>query len=360
MLLPNSVKNDSILNIFTNGKYVTQRKVIEDRETQSLKELLFLDPAVSEKLPASLLKDGDNQIAMQFKLIPFKDPKYAIHNSDNLQATISDDSFFKLPEAKHWIAMADIKYFISSAYPYSIYPDLQDTALLLTDNRQESVETLMGLSFYLGKSIKYPAYHLSVSTKIDSSLQDKNLIVIGGYNPDFEELFDVAPLKIGKDGIEKETSLFEREFGDSSPLDEVDRRESIRVKSVEKLNSNQHLITQFYQSPFNSEKSVLLFYGNGSALYKEVKHFLMPEYNSGLCGDVVVSKLSTEDKEIYSFDIGDRYYLGNLGTLDKSRFYISENPIIFTVFSLLSIMVFVYILRKSLLLYKARYHDDAD
>jgi len=362
MLLPNSVKDDSILNIFVNGKYVTQKRVIEERESRTLKELLFLSPYSGEKLPTELLKDGENRITMQFKMIPFKDPKYAIYNSENLQATISENSYFQLPEADRWIEMADIRYFISSSYPYSIYPDLQDTAILLTDNRQESVEALMEVSFFLGKSIKYPSYHITVATEIDSSIEDKNLIVIGSYNSKFDDIFQKAPLKIEKDGYRKEISL-DRKFSDE--LDPIKDEEDINsreqfIKSFESNKRVDHLITQFFQSPYNDEKSVLMFYGKGTNFYKEIRTVLMPEYNSELSGDLILSRLVGKQKEIFTFNIGDKYYIGDLDLIDKSRFYLSLNPLLFTITAILTIILFVYLLRKSLLLYKARYHDDAD
>jgi hypothetical protein len=87
----------------------------------------------------------------------------------------------------------------------------------------------------------------------------------------------------------------------------------------------------------------------------------MPKYNADLSGNLIISKLVGKEKELISLNFNkNKYFIGNLDLIDKSKFYISLNPTVFTITVFLSIIILVYLLRKSLLLYKARYHNDAD
>jgi len=359
-IFPLAIQDDSVTNIFVNDNFVSQIKMLDARDSKTIKQYLKLDNKTSSKYPASFLKGGLNNLQVSMRMMPLK------NNSESLKATILDNSFFQIPEAVHWIGMANLKDFTSSAFPFSIYPDLQDTFFLLTDNTDSTIEAVMQISKFLGENIQYPPYYLKIGTSINSDNKNKNIIMIGKYNNTYSEIYKKAPLILTKQGYIRDIDL-EHHFTDS--LEEIEKKEvdedldSRRnfIKTFETYQNSRYLITQFFQSPFNQDKTVLMFNSDNRYIKDEVSQILDSKFRNSVNGDLVISKLTNEkDNEIFNFDILDKYYIGDFSSVDKFYFFIGNNPYIFVSLSLFLIILITYLLRKTLLLYKVRYHNDAD
>jgi len=359
-IFPFAVQDESISNIFINNLFVSQVKMLEEREVQTLKKYLLMDTISPSKYRTKLLKGGYNSLEVRMTMIPLN------WNSTSLQTTILEDSYFEIPEAQHWLGMADLKDFTSSAFPFSIYPDLQDTFFLLTDNEDSTLETLMQISHFLGENIKYPPYYMNIGRKIDSESEDKNIIMIGKYNKNFSEIYQNAPLILAENGYIRDIDLSNSFANSLEELDDKNIDENLEdrerfIRIFETTQSSQYLISQFFQSPYNSDKSILMFNGDKSSIKDEVKQVLDTKFRSKVQGDLVISKLTTTtDREIFNFDVQDKYYIGNLSTSSQIYFAIGENPLIFVSLSIFLLILITYLLRKVLLLYKARYHADSD
>ncbi|HIC11030.1 MAG TPA: hypothetical protein EYO61_06730, partial [Campylobacterales bacterium] len=344
-IFPTAIQKDSIANIFVNNKFVSQISILEEKNSQSLKNYLFLDSRTSSKYPASLLQGGKNSIRIDMKMVPLN------WSNDALKATILDDSYFEIPEGVHWIAMADLKYFTSSAYPFSIYPDLQDTYILLGDKQISTIEGVMQICKFLGQHIQYPPIYLHIGDSLDEVNRQKNIIFVGGYHQKWQKIYDNAPLVIKKDGYVKDIDLSNKFLSD-----EVEER---RIKIFENSSISGYLLTQFFQSPFNSEKSILMFFGKGIDLQKEIRSILDTKFNKKIQGDLVISKLTGKGKkEIFSFDIKPPYYIGDFDMINRIMFYIGNNPKIFWGISFVLIVLISYLLRKILILHRMRRHEN--
>jgi hypothetical protein len=358
-IFPIAVTEESIANVFINDVFVSQVKMLEEKDSQTLKSYLMMDSKTSSRYPADLLKGGKNKLSVQLKMIPMG------WNPESLKATVLKESYFEIPEAQHWIAMADLKDFISSAFPYSIYPDLQDTLFLLTDKKSHTIEALMQIARFLGESVKYPPYYMEVRSDLEEG-KEKNIIMVGTYNEEFKEIYENAPLILDSQGYVRDIDLSNRFAETLEELEERDVAESLEdrerfIRTFETTQNSEYLVTQFFQSPFHNDKTVLMFSGQDGNIKKELKQILDSKFRHKIRGDLVVSKLATEEqREIFNFNIKDDYFIGNLSKVSQFYFYISNNPILFLFISLFVIVLLTYLLRKTLLLYKARYHDDAD
>lgn len=360
-IFPFAVQNESISNLFVNNVFVSQVMMLEERDTQTLKTFLLMDSAISSKYPASLLKGGDNSIGVKLTMIPLS------WNPNSLRTTILENSYFEIPEADHWIGMANLKDFTSSAFPFSIYPDLQDTFFLLTDNENGTLETLMQVARFLGESVKYPPYYMSMGKKITEEAKDKHIIMMGSFNDEFVKMYRTAPLILAKQGYIRDIDLSNKFAETIEELEERENRdESVEdrekfIRLFETTQSSQYLITQFFQSPYNSDKTILMFSGKGIDIKEEVKQVLDPKFREKIRGDLVISKLTSDtDREIFNFDMQDEYFVGTISLRSKIYFTIGNNPLLFLVISVFLVILATYLLRKTLLLYKARYHADSD
>ena len=359
-IFPSAVQKESVANIFINNVFVSQSQMLKERDTQTLKKYLKLDPGISCKYPVELLKGGYNTLRIDLSMIPLN------WNPHTLQASILDNSYFEIPKGSHWIKMADLQYFTSSAFPFSIYPDLQDTFFLLTDERDVTIEALMEVARFLGESIKYPPYYMTIGTTLTKESRNKNIIMIGNYKDEFSSIYRSAPLILAKQGYVRNIDLFNK-FAET--LDELkarklnetleDRKEFIRIFAT--TQSSSYLITQFFQSPFNSNKTILMFSGKNINIKDEVSQILNSKFRGKIKGDLVISKLtSTKSREIFNFHVKDDYFIGEFSQLERIYFIIGENPYFFVIISVFVIILITYLLRKVLLLYKVRYHADAD
>jgi hypothetical protein len=356
-IFPFAVQDESVSNIFVNNVFVSQVKMLEERDTQTLKSYLMLDSRTPNRYPAALLKGGKNSFAVHFKMIPLN------WNPASLKTTVLDSSYFEIPEADHWIGMANLEDFTSSAYPFSIYPDLQDTHFLLTDINVSTIETVMQVARFLGESVKYPPYYLSVGRELNSDVESKNIIMIGSYNEQFDDIYKSAPLILAKQGYIRDIDLSNKFTEDLEDLEEREVPETSNqrerfIRLFETTENSQYLITQFFQSPYDGDKTILMFSGQDISLKDEVKQILDPKFREKIKGDLVISKLTTNtDRELFNFDILDPYFIGNISQISRIYNYIGEHPLLFVIISVILIILAVYLLRKTLLLYRTRYHE---
>ena len=304
-IFPLAIQDDSVTNIFINDNFASQIRMLEARDSKTIKQYLKLDNKTSSKYPASFLQGGWNNLRINMNMIPLK------NNSGALKATILDNSFFRIPEAVHWIGMANLQDFTSSAFPFSIYPDLQDTFFLLTDKKDSTIEAVMQISKFLGENIKYPPYYLKVGTSLTSESQNRNIIMVGQYNNDFEAIYHKAPLVLTEKGYIRDIDL-EQHFTETletlekKEIDETEISRKKFIRTFETYQNSRYLITQFFQSPFNKDKTVLMFNGDNNYLKNEVKQILDAKFRNKINGDLVVSKLTNlKNNEIFNFDVLD-------------------------------------------------------
>jgi hypothetical protein len=372
---PKVVKDDSVLNVFVNNVYATQFEVKSEQESKDLLDYFSISGGATGSFETQLLQEGKNRLNFSFKMVPLIDPKYTTFNTENLKASISENSYFEIPDANHWVELPNLKYFSSTAYPFSIYPDLQDMAILIEQPTKSNLKALMQMMFYFGEVLQYPAYYFEVSQKLKESMRSKHLLIIG--KTENQNINKNSQIKIESDFVEK-IQFFDKklshDFENLNASDDSDKNElnSTRNKIVVQ-ESGKYIpygVIQMFQSPFNDEKTVVSIFDkspNNQSNLGDLTKFLLQEkfinkFKGGMAIFKVDDKSSSKNTKIYfaSFEPNRSYFVGDLNIWDKSRFYVSNNPVLFTFVAFLSLILLTYFVRKSLLLYKARYHDDAD
>jgi len=395
LLYPRVIRFDSIMNFFNNEKFIYQAALerTEREKEGKVQEWLDIDKLVD--VPVYLVNKGENDLAIQSRMIPFKKGKCEIYNRDNLRVTLVDDSYIKLPEAKQWVEMPYLDYIASAVYPYSIYPDLSDTAIVLTDTSPITLASSLQVAFFLAKEIGYPPYRLTVTTQVEE-VKDKHIILVGGNNDAYRNVMKGAPLEFTAEGVRKRTRFVDKFMG-NLPFFSEERLDKKRytLETLESDGAIKRLVAQMYRSPFNSEKTIFsLISDDADNLLIGVRKLLSPEMLGSLKGDVTIlaeqskteladeSKPETTDESktepaeeskpkaesrdlkikyvIKSFDIKKKYYQGDISIYDKLRFFISAHPVLLLIASLLVVMLLVIVMRNILNLYKQRHHGGAE
>jgi hypothetical protein len=183
-VFPMVIHPDSVANIYLNGNFAKQIDIKsnanESRINVEANKLFDWDSLID--MPAYLIGQGFNRLQLDFSLMPEKKNPCEVFNTENLVATVLDNSYFVIPKAKKWIEMPYLQLIANSAYPYSIYPDLQQTTILLTNKQYATIAASMNFIFYLTQQIDSYPYYLNISETLDAKTKASHIIAFGTTN----------------------------------------------------------------------------------------------------------------------------------------------------------------------------------
>lgn len=300
----NYISSDSsllrpVFNIFLNNNFTHQ---ISGKENLSdSKNELFMT-SEKNKFTSISLKSGLNIFNYRLTIYPRGDKICGINT---IQVTLRDDSYVILPKGKTEIEFPNLKYISDMAFPFSIYPDLQNTGILITDFNADTIASAMQIAFQLGKKIDYPAYHLITTYNINNVL-DKDIIVLGSQIERYEILYSNAPIKLTDTGWVKEKVV------------EIDGEKSF-VKREELLNLEDYIIAQTYQSPFNPKRIIFDISAiKPQTLLMGVQDGLNPQNIGQFDGDVWIYNTDREKSQSYRFK--DTYILDEIVDGYRNKF----------------------------------------
>lgn len=251
----------------------------------------------------------------------------ANHNP-RLQGTILGNSSLDLTAIPHYVRLPNLRLVPNGGYPFTRYPDLRGTAVVLPESPGEGdLRIFLHLMAFLSEETGSPGIYLSVTTADHlSTFRDRNLILIGTY--------DTNPLLI--------------RYGKALPLDTPESRSRIRLESrLESLfrwsNPPPHaygpeaLAAYFKEdrnplgvmeedvSPLAPRKVILSLGGVSEASLLSMDRVLFdPRHFSDIFGQVSVVGAD----RIHSFLVpGDRFSLGHLPLLTALRFWFYSHPL---------------------------------
>ncbi len=360
-VFPTTVHDDSVVNIYLNNIFAKQIDIMKaSREsTVTLKVGALFDWTDNNGLPAYFVGKGFNKLKFDFSLVPNKKGHCEIFNTENLVAMIMDDSYFILPKSKPWIEMPYLQLISTSTYPYSIYPDLQDTQFVLSNTKLDTIAAAMNFTFFLTQEMQsFPSY-LGISQSLSSGDTDKQLIFFGSIHDNLlQEQSKDAPISFEDTKMNRPYPFVKRFIEHESILNDDRTIKHRFIKNMYETNQlDSALLMQIYRSPFNSQKTVLMFGAeNASNLNRGVKSLLKYQNRQLIQGDTVL--YDPIDEEGVSFDIKQKYILSSMNWLDKISLIVSANPIKY-IFALIFILLFAtWLIRRLLLAFKGRKHKD--
>ncbi len=362
-VLPTVVNDDSVVNIFLNNIFANQLNIMkmsnESEITISANKLFNF--GTSQGMPAYLIGKGYNDLRLDFSLVPKKKGACSVFNTENLVASVLDDSYFILPSATKWIELPYMQYIIDAQYPYSIYPDLQDTVILLADRQNDTIASAMNFIFFLAQALdSYPNF-LKVTTALSQEDKQKHIIVFGTiYDDKIQSLSKTAPIVFDKNRMTKNYPYINR-FIEHETILNKDRLKKYRfLTSMQETNLvDSSIIMQMSRSPYNSDKTVLMFAANTpKCLNKGVNSLFKYKNRNNILGDTLI--YDYEDEEGVAYNIKDKYILSHLNWFQSLALYIGANPIRYLIFFIIFLIIFVWIVRTLLRKFKEEHHPDAE
>ena len=356
-IYPKEVRFDSVLTIMVNDKFASQL-TFEDKLSKAVGITHFFNFKKSDDFSGYLIGKGANRLTLQPSMVPFKQGLCELHNMENLQATLLNSSYIEFPKAPHWLEMPYVRYFVYGAYPFSIYPDGSHSAMVLDSFSDANLKAALSIGFFLGKEIGTPLYRIHVTTHPEEA-KEKEIIAISAYGHPMGKLFDTAQVKVVNTRF---TTAFPlgASFIDALPFFDTARLHPFSSEEAlgESSHSAKKVLIQLFQSPYHSGHSVVAFqYDSPESIDKGIDLLFSPEQEIGWNSDTLI--IDTQLESISSFELGQKYFVGDLSWWAKIRYYLTESPVWFGVFALLFAFALAYVVRRILMNFKRKHHPHA-
>ncbi|MDQ7047640.1 MAG: cellulose biosynthesis cyclic di-GMP-binding regulatory protein BcsB [Sulfurovum sp.] len=362
-VFPTVVRDDSVVNIYLNQKFAKQIDIVRSAEESESKidiENLFDWDSLMD-MPAYLVGQGYNRLSIDFSLIPKKENFCEVFNTENLVATLLDDSYLILPKAERWIELPYLQLIPNSSYPYSIYPDLQETTILLTNKSLSTIAASMNFIFYLTQQIDSYPYYLNITNKVNSKTKVSHIIAFGTVKDKLmQDLSQDAPLVINEDIAGRTYPFIEKFVAYKNILDEErTQKYSFRNSTIEKKEVNTNLVLQMIRSPYDTQKTIMMAIADNDKCLENGIFSIFQDKNRGkIKGDLLIYNYKSEIAK--SFNVKDKYIISDLNWLDTISLVIAANPLLYLSMLFLILIITTYILRSFLLRFKEEHHKDAE
>lgn len=317
----------SRLDLSINGQYL---------KTLSLANRGWLDSwtgrggATSQTANASVILPrynlfGQNELIFDYNIIIANKQKCTGTLPDNVRVSILPDSTIDLTHAYHALHMPDLATFANAGYPFTIRPDLAETAVIMGEQANETtVEAFLQVMGRFGDSTGAAANRVTVTRSVDQNqLADKDILVIGDLPmARSEALFGNAPVRFEDGRLHvTERSPLVRFFDLFSPFDRdtTDKAEEFLFAT----DTFSGIVS--FQSPFESARTVIAILAKDPATLPQLVEDLADvKINAQVQGDLSV----VDGEGMSSFMVGDGYWVGSLPIWMKVAYWFSQRPLI--------------------------------
>jgi len=268
---------------------------------------------------------GQNELIFDYNLILAGQKRCEGTLPDNVRVNILPESTIDLTSTYHSMHMPDLATFAGAGYPFTIYPDLGETAVVIEDQPSPGVvEAFLETMGRFGDSTGVAATAVTVVRTVDADqLDGKNILVIGTLGiTRSDALFSSAPVRYVNGRLRvAERSPIRRVFDKLSPYD---RNPAATVDAfLYSTDSFTGLVS--FESPFSPGRTVV------AILAKDPVN--LPQMIGGL-SDVKVNAQVQGDVSVAigdgmsSFAVGDGYWVGSLPIWLKVAYWLSLHPLL--------------------------------
>ena len=249
----------------------------------------------------------------------------------------------------------------TSTYPYSIYPDLQDTQFVIANSSPDTVAAAMNFAFFLTQEMQdFPSY-LSVAqldAEIDAS---KHHVFFGSIHDKLiQEQSENAPISFKGVYMHKPYPFVKRFVEYKNILDD-DRLQKHRFvnKMLETNQIDTAIVAEMFRSEYDGDKTELIFAAeSGKCLNGALQSLLKYENRHLLQGDTLL--YDPVDEDGIAFNIKKKYILTSMDWLDKISLIVSANPVRYIIVTIILLLLATWLLRRLLRAFKERKHKDVD
>lgn len=278
---------------------------------------------------------GQNQLILDYNLIVADKKRCEGTLPDNVRVSILPDSTIDLGHAYHAMRMPNLATFAGAGYPFTIRPDLGETAVMVGANpAPATVEALLGLMGRLGDSTGAAATQVTVLTDGPADrATGKNILLVGDMNLAAGSLFADAPVRFENGRLRvRKAGPIRRAVQFVSP-DSRDPEEQVE-EALYSADSFTGIVS--FQSPYDKDRTVVALLANDPLnLPQMITGLADVQINAAVQGDL---SIFTGD-DMTSFAVGDRYWVGSLPVWMKAAYWFSQRPWLLAIAGLLTAML---------------------
>jgi hypothetical protein len=352
-----AMRTDSVLNVRLNGKFISGLRL------DNPKGDYFRGYRVD--IPLSSFKAGMNQLSFEAELTPLHTDKCTLIQTENLRLTIFEDSTVVLPEVPYWIKMPQLDLFFQDAFPLGRWPDLRETAVVLTEKSLPAANAALNVVALCAQKIGFPPFGLTWLTTYEPGKTPRDLLIAGPMSTLPKSAMERAPIA-GLDPMRLSFPQLDRpQPRTDEPIHFWPRSSAAQPQTPQNLSDvraaspvvgdlsgalgpGRAALMQF-QHPDAADRSVIvLTAGISEDLLAGSRALWNPMVQGGSHGDLLVVNLEKPDYETLAHLIGPSYYLGNPGRIPVVQNFINTHPLISLAALLILLLVLCALILKIL------------
>ena len=266
------IGNISSMQVRINGAYLGSVPLIPGQEVSKQESAEIAVPVVN-------LRPFSNSLAFDFTFQLKKRDFCTDTTPINIQGSIVRDTYLDLRGYPHWAPMPNLELFANAGFPFTRYPDLHNTTVVLPPNpTPEEIETFVTLMGHFGRQTGYPALRVTVAgAEALRAGNDADFLVIGTGDdqPGFDKLGKNLPVSMqsGRVQVNDTEGFFaplHHAWWKVTNPDHIDSGELV-------ANSTPDAVIEGIESPYSSGSSVVAIH------LKDARHFWTLHADVSLC-----------------------------------------------------------------------------
>ncbi len=333
------IGNISSMQVRINGAYLGSVPLIPGQEASKQESAEIAVPVVN-------LRPFSNSLAFDFTFQLKKRDFCTDTTPINIQGSIVRDTYLDLRGYPHWAPMPNLELFANAGFPFTRYPDLHNTTVVLPPNpTPEEIETFVTLMGHFGRQTGYPALRVTVAgAEALRAGNDADFLVIGTGDdqPAFDKLGKNLPVsmqsgRVQVNDIEGFFAPLHHAWWKVTNPDHTDSGELV-------ANSTPDAVIEGIESPYSSGNSVVAIHLQDAATFAPfLQTFLYVQQASDIQGSVSML-LGTR---FQSFRVGANvYHVGLLPWWTRLTLWFKQVPWLAAVVVVLLAFLFAVWLRN--------------
>lgn len=333
-------QDNSVLTIGINEQFVQSYRLRPSIHTADKGRLLLpllengLASEQDDLLIPSFQVGANNQLQFQFVTDYHKAGLCKDSESDVQRAAIDPDSTIDLRKFPHYTAMPNLALFANAGFPFTRYADLAETVLVLPDAPSSSdIEAALFLLGRMGRMTGVPALRFELAHAAQAAkIRNADLLVIGGpsgkdllaqWNKSLPAVIEQSRRYITP---QNPAQSFQHDLPNTP-------RNSPGAWKLDVNAAGPLGALLGFQSPVDEGRSVIAIAASGPEVVGSVLETLEDD---GLVGKLRGDVAFVRGRDVSSFEVGDKYYVGHLPFWLALRFVLADYPALLVLLGILA------------------------
>ena len=338
----------SEMNFRFNNHLVRSYQLTPAKEGDGIAETLFLGGFVNvlnQTRISALYLRPKNQLTFTYTYSHTRESeaKNCISDVQPLihQAEVDPNSSLDFTGLYHFTRMPNLGYYWQSGYPFSVYADLGNTAVIMGAAPEEpELNTLFNALGRIGSQTGYPAYNATFlfapGEEVLKKEAGRDLLIVGKIpgiiadkTPDLNLVLNESEQSLGFPGTFLEQGeTRRRDSGKSGVIDPAVRLSQRGYDGISGIIS--------FESPFKDGRTAVALMADSAAGFQALaEHLIVNKTADDIAGTVAILNSGT----VKNAEVGHSYYVGHLAWYQRVWYVMLRNPWLLFLCSLVTAVI---------------------